>query len=190
MKRFLMKTILPIWAIWIALLGSAICSNAQYEQLNEDYENYILFRDTLPANRVILLTESNSELYFDVLRTFNSDFIMTYKPHFKDFDGVIKLAIMGGIYNNKIALGVVATGTIIGRYNEERFDYETTEGLEGSVGFMMTSGKTELYIIPGVCYKIHIYNTLFNYIIVSPGCSLWLGTTNSVVVNLNIGIGI
>ena len=177
----------------IVMLMSAICSNAQYEQLNEDYEDFaqhVLFRDTLPANRVILLTESNSELYFDVLRTFNSDFIMVYKPHFKDFDGVIKPALMGGIYNNKIALGVVATGTIIGRYNEERFDYETTEGLEGSVGFMMTSGKTELYIIPGVCYKIHIYNTLFNYLIVSPGVSLWLGTSNFMALNLNIGIGI
>jgi hypothetical protein len=146
--------------------------------------------DTLPANRILLTAESNTELSFDMARTFGSDFIVTYKPRLKQFDGAIKPALMGGIYNNKIALGINATSTIYGRYNEKRFGMSTTEGIEAAVGFILTSGKTELYIIPGVYYKVHLYEWIGNYVIISPGLSLWLGTTNFMAINLNLGVGL
>jgi hypothetical protein len=150
----------------------------------------VYFRDTLPANKTILLAESNTELSFDMARTFGSDFIVTYKPQLKQFDGAIKPALMGGIYNNKIALGINASSTIYGRYNEKRFGMSTTEGIEAAVGFILTSGKTELYIIPGVSYKVHAYEWIGNYLIIRPGLSLWLGTTNFMAINLNIGVGL
>ena len=167
------------------LLTSAISLNAQY----------VLFKDTLPQGRTIFLAEKNTELYFDIARSFDNDFIMTYKPDLLTNKPLgmpfgSRVGIVGGILNSKIALGGLVSVPLCQPSNNKRFGIKTTEGLNATTVFILTSGKTEIYIIPGVEYSIHVYDYLKKYIIVNPGLSLWLGTTCYPVITLNIGVGL
>lgn len=146
-------------------------------------------QDTLPANTTYLdYNSKTTELYFDFLRTFNSDFLMTYRPGFKIADK--EIGINGGLLNSKIAIGTSVYLPLINQKEHERFGVTTTEGLEATVGFTITSGKTEIYIIPGVSYRIHIFEWIGSYMIASPGLQVWLGTTNYLAIALSIGVGL